>query len=172
LKIMRFSEKIGYLRKTSKVKQTMIGLGEAYSLWNTLEKRYDILISTQVLHEFTKDYDLKRIIGDGIEVIKYQITVLEKLMREFRIPMPNRPPQEANIVIDINTVTDQYIYREVYNGMSDFMFKHISNFQRAHGSYLRERFRKFLIQEMDLYDAFYEYGKSKGYLHEPPSFRV
>lgn len=168
---MRVAEKIGYLRKTPREKQSMITLGEAYSLWTTLEKRYDKLMTTQVLFEFVKDYDLKKIIGDGIEVLKAQITTLEKLMREFRVPMPNRPPEEANFVIDIDTVTDQYIYREIYNGMEDFMFKHISNFHRGHGSNLRETFRRFLNQEMDLYDAFYEYGKLKGYLHEPPSFR-
>lgn len=171
MKIMRFTEKIGYLGKTPREKQTMIGVGEAYSLWNTLEKRYDKLTATQVLIEFAKDYDLKKIIQDGIEVIKDQIIALEKLTKEFCVPMPSRPPEGANFVIDINTITDQYIYREIYNGMGNFMFQHISNFQRAHGSYLRETFRKFLIQEMDLYDAFYEYGKLKGYLHEPPSFR-
>ena len=169
---MRIAEKIGYLGKTPREKQSMISLGEAYSLWNTLEKRYDKLMSTQVLFEFIKDYDLKKIVGDGIEVLKVQITGLERLMKEFCIPMPGRPPEEANFIVDINTVTDQFIFREIYNGMEDFMFKHISNFQRAHGSYLRETFRNFLNQEMDLYDAFYEYGKLKGFLQEPPSFRT
>lgn len=86
--------------------------------------------------------------------------------------MPSKPPEEANIAVDPNTITDRYIYREIYNGVANFMFKHITNFQRAHGSYMREVFRKFLIQEMDLYDCFYEYGKLKAYSHEEPSFRL
>ncbi|WP_366924651.1 DUF3231 family protein [Metallumcola ferriviriculae] len=172
MKIMKFSERIGYIGKGSREKQEMISLGEAYSLWTTLEMRYDALITSKTLFELAKDEDLKKIIKDGIKVLSSQKETLEKLMREFRIPMPSKPPEEANIVIDINTVTDKYIYREIYNGMANFMFKHVSNYQRANGSYLREDFRRFLIQEMDLYDSFFEYGKLKAYLHEEPTFRT
>jgi len=172
MKIMRISEKIGYIGKNARQKQKMLSMGEAYSLWTLLEFRYDSLITSKTLYELAKDADLKIIIEKGIEVLQSQEDTLEKLMKEFLVPMPDKPPEYANIAADINTISDKFIFREIYNGMSNMMFKHISNYQRAHGSYLREIFRKFLNQEMDLYDEFYEYGKLKGYLHEPPSFRI
>lgn len=171
MKIMRVVEKLGYWGKTPNEKMTMIGLGEAYSLWSALEKRYDKLITTKILAAHIKDSDLKIIVKKGIEILQSQIILLENLVKEFYVPMPNRPPEDAIFSVNLNTITDHQIYREIYNGMGDFMFKHISNFQRSHSSYLRETFRKFLTEEMDLYDEFYEYGKLKGYLHEPPSFR-
>lgn len=171
MKITKLSERIGYLGKGPNQKQNMITLGEAYSLWSILVDRYDSLITSKTLLEFSKDEDIKKIIIDGIEVLEMQKEILEKLMREFHISMPSKPPEHANIMVDINAITDEYIYRTIYNGISTMMFKHLSNFQRAHGSYLRETFRKFLNQEMDLYDSFYEYGKQKAYLHECPSFR-
>lgn len=172
MRLMRISEKIGYISKNNRQKQMMISLGEAYSLWALTELRYDSLITTKTLYELTKDVDLKTIIKRGIDVLQSQENTLEKLMKEFLIPMPNKPPEYANICIDVNTVTDKFIFREIYNGMSNTMFKHISSYQRAHSSNLREVFRKFLNMEMDLYDEFYEYGKLKGYLHEQPLFRI
>lgn len=171
MKIMSILEKAGF-SADSEENQTLISIGEAYSLWTSLVSRYDSLISTKTLLEFVKDDDLKMIIRKGIEVIESQKIELEKMTRKFSIPMPSRPPEDCTVPVDINTVTDQFIYREIYNGMSNEMFKHISNYQRAHGSYLREIFRKFLNEEMDLYDKFYEYGKLKTYLIETPSFRA
>lgn len=172
MKIMRISEKIGYIGKNNRQMQKMISLGEAYSLWTLTEVRYDSLITSKTLYELAKDADLKIIIEKGIDILQSQEDTLEKLMKEFVIPMPDKPPEHANISVDMNSVTDKFIFREIYNGMSNTIFKHISNYQRAHGSFLRETFRKFLNQEMDLYDEFYEYGKLKGYLHEPPTFRI
>jgi protein subunit release factor A len=172
MKIMRISEKIGYIGKNNRQKQKMLTLGEAYSLCSLMEFRYDALITTKTLYEFSKDMDLKIIIERGINVLEAQESTLEKLMKEFLIPMPDKPPKYANISVDVGTITDKFIFRDIYNGLSNTMFKHISNYQRAHGSYLREVFRKFLIQEMDLYDEFYEYGKLKSYLHEQPAFRL
>lgn len=172
MKIMRLSEKIGYLSKSTRKKGRMIVIGEAYSLWTLLTQRYDALITSKTLYEFAKDSDLKKIVKDGIEVLESQKNTLEKLMQEFNVPMPAKPPEHANFMVDINTISDKFIYREIYDGMANAMFKHISCFQRANSSYLREVFRKFLTQEMDLYDSFYEYGKLKAYIHESPSFRT
>lgn len=171
MKIMRLAEKIGYMGKKPEEKMRMISLGEAYSLWTALVFRYDSLIETKTLLEFVKDTDLMMIVRKGIKVMEEQKETLERLAIEFSIPMPQRPPEEPNSVIDLNTMSDRIIFRKIYEGMSNTMFKHISNYQRAHGSYLREIFRTFLDEEMDMYDKYYEYGKIKSYLHEPPTFR-
>ncbi|EHQ88960.1 DUF3231 family protein [Desulfosporosinus youngiae] len=171
MKIMRLAEKIGYLGKTSEAKRRMISLGEGYSLWHAMVLRYDSLIETKTLLEFVKDTDLKMIIRKGIKVMEEQKETLEQLAKEFSVPMPQRPPEEPNSVIDLNTMSDRFVFRKIYEGMSNTMFKHITNYQRAHGSYLREIFRTFLDEELDMYDKYYEYGKLKSYLHEPPTFR-
>lgn len=171
MKIMRIAEKISRLGKKTKEKQKYISVGEAYSLWTSLEIRYDTLITTKTLLRFVKDRDLRIIIEKGIETLEFQVKSIEELVKEHAIPMPNRPPADCNITVDKDAVTDQFIYREIYNGMSNMMFKHLSNYQRANSSILREAFRKYLNQEMDLYDQFYEYGKLKAYLVETPSFK-
>ena len=172
MKVMRLAAQISRIASRAPKKQTLISIGEAYSLWTSLVVRYDTMITTKTFLQFVKDRDLRFIVGKGIETLEYQTDKLEELLKEYGIPMPNRPPADCNVTVDSNTVTDQFIYREIHNGLSNMMFKHLSNYQRATSSSLRELFRKFLNQEMDLYDQFYEYGKLKSYLLETPSFRV
>lgn len=172
MKIMRLSERIGYIGKSKREKQQMISIAEAYSLWKGLVFRYDSVGITRINYEFVKDADLKLIVKDGIQVLEEQIVFLENMMREFLVPMPSKPPAYANICADINALTDRVIFRDIFNGMQNAMFEHISSFQRSRSSIFREVFRKFLIQEMELYDRYYEYGKLKAYLNETPSFRI
>jgi protein subunit release factor A len=115
---MRISEKIGYIGKNNRQKQKMLTLGEAYSLCSLMEFRYDALITTKTLYEFSKDMDLKIIIERGINVLEAQESTLEKLMKEFLIPMPDKPPKYANISVDVGTITDKFIFRDIYNGLS------------------------------------------------------
>ncbi len=171
MKLMRLSERLGYRGKSSSEKGSMISIGESYAVWTALVWRYDAIADTMILLTFAKDEDLKIIIKDGLGVLEAHKEQLEKLTKEFGIPMPGRPPDEANVAIDINVVTDQFIFRQIYIGIADSLFKHLSYYQRSHGSYLREYFRKAFQEELQLYDEFYEYGKQKSYLHEPPSFR-
>ncbi len=169
MKIMKLAEKIGQLGKTTEEKQKYITMGEGYSLWTTLVSRYDCAITTKTLLNFVKDEDLRFIVKKGLRVLESQVEVLEDLCREFGVPMPSRPPQDCTVVVDNNILTDEFIFREIYNGMSNMMFKHLSNYQRAHNSSFRETFKKNLDEELDLYDNFYEYGRLKTYLMEPPS---
>ncbi len=172
MKFTRIGEKIGYLGKKPKEKAAMISIGEAYSIWTTLVYRYDALMTTKILGSFVKDEDLKRVVQRGLTILESQREQLEELAKEFNIPMPARPPESANVAADISTLTDELIYREIYSGLGDMMFKHVSSFQRAHGSRIRKVFRNFIETEMELYDSFYEYGKLKAYLNETPSFRL
>lgn len=171
MKVMRLAEKISQLSKKTSDKQKLLSLGEAYTLWTSLVIRYDTLITTKIYLSFVKDRDLRVIIEKGVETLQYQLESLERWVKEYGIPMPSRPPADCNTAVDKNMITDQIIFREIHNGMSNMMFKHISNYQRANSSLLRESFRKYLNQEMDLYDQFYEYGKLKGFLLEPPSYK-
>jgi hypothetical protein len=168
---MRLAEQIGEIGKKPEEKQVLISLGEAYSIWATLTARYDSMITTKTLLQFVKDKDLEIIIKRGLKVLENQVEVLEDLSKEYAIALPPRPPEDCTVTVDINTVTDQFVYREIYHGMANLMFKHLSNYQRAQSSTLREKFKVLLGEEMDLFDNFYEYGKAKTYLYEEPTFR-
>ncbi|MTI83246.1 MAG: DUF3231 family protein [Firmicutes bacterium] len=171
MKLVKLGEKISYLTKSTREKQTTISFGEAYHLWYTLVSRYDALHLTNILDRFTKDEDLKRILHDGLEILNSQIFRLESAMKEFGIPMPNKPPEQANINLDVNAITDQTIFRQIFDGLRHSLLLYTNNFNQSPTSTIRELFRGFLKEEMELLDKLFEYGKLKGYLNEIPTFR-
>lgn len=171
MKIAELGEVITNIGKSTKDMQRNISAGEAYHIWNTLVSRYDALNITNIFAGFTKDNDLKMIINDGLHVLNYEVNVLEKLMKEYGIPMPEKPPEQANITQDVNAITDKTIFRDIFHGIRDILKLYIHYFGESPTSHVRETFRSFVRKEMDLFDRFYEYGKLKGYLHETPTFR-
>jgi len=171
MKITKLTEELSNMGKSNKEMQRLISIAEADALWKALVSRYDALNITNILLMLVKDEDLIMIIKEGIQILNKEVSILEKHMKNFNIPMPNKPPEQANIALDINAITDMTIYRDVYNGMAATLQLHTLNFAVSKSSTLRESFRKLLIIEMDLFDKYVEYGKQKGYMHEEPSFR-
>ncbi|KJS21371.1 MAG: hypothetical protein VR72_10705 [Clostridiaceae bacterium BRH_c20a] len=172
MKITKIAEQIGNIGKRDDQKEKLITISEAHTIWETLTAKYDAMHLTNILLIFTKDDALKIIIKDGIEALKKQIVIMEKLMNNYNVPLTNRPPEKIHHSdIDINIMTDQVIYRTIHTGMQGNLMLIVDGFRHAISSIPREAFRNIMIIEMDLYDAFTEYGKLKGYLLSEPSFR-
>ncbi len=113
MKITSITEQLGSLGKSSKEKQKTISIAEADALWGTLVDRYDALNLTNTLLTAVRDEDLKMVIREGLDVLNSQIKALEGLMKTFSIPMPPKPPEQANVIIDLNALTDRAIYRTI-----------------------------------------------------------
>ncbi|KJS87728.1 MAG: hypothetical protein JM58_03435 [Peptococcaceae bacterium BICA1-8] len=172
MKITKIVEQIGNIGKRDDQKEKLITISEAHAIWETLTAKYDAMHLTNILLVFTKDDDLKIILKDGIEAIKKQIIIMEKLMNAYNIPLTNKPPDNINCSnVDINLMTDEMIFRTIDTGMQGQLVLLIDNFRHSISSIIREAFRTAVTIEMDLYDAFTEYGKLKGYLLREPSFR-
>ncbi|MEJ6950495.1 DUF3231 family protein [Natronospora cellulosivora (SeqCode)] len=172
MKINSFAEKMALLGKEADQKSTMITIGESYSIWNLLDKKYSAIITTQTLLEQVKDEEFKKIIANGLEVLLDQKKDLEKLSKEFSIIMPERPPEDSNTKINYETINDRFIYRLLIESLSTSMFQELSAYQRSDSAYTREIFKKHLETEIKLYDSFYEYGKLKNYLQVSPPYRL
>jgi len=172
MKFTKIAEQIGNIGKRDDQKEKFITVSETHTIWETLTAKYDAMHLTNILLVFTKDDDLKIIMKNGIEALKKQIIIMEKLMNTYNIPLTNRPPENINCSdIDINIMTDQVIYRIIHTGMQGNLMLLMDGFRHSISSVLKEAFRNTLVIEMDLYDAFSDYGKIKGYLLSEPSFR-
>lgn len=172
LKITKIAEELSNLGKSSSDNASAISMIDASNLWTTLVSRYDALSITNILFNLTKDEDLKKILNIGFKVLNRHIKVIENSMKHYGIPMPEKPPEHANIVLDVNAITDKIIYRHIYIGIQQTLDIHNHNIKHTNSSTLREKFRVFLHEEIELYDKFIEYGKLKSYLHETPTFRT
>ena len=172
MKIPKYMQKINELRMTTIDKQRDINVCEVFHLWNHLAQRYNILYTTNILAAFAKDDELKLILSIGKKTLGKNITFLEKQMTEYAIPLPERPPKQAQTIVSIEQITDRYIFRRILRGIQSALPTHTMAFVHSTSPKIRESFMSFLIEEMKLYDKFMEYGKIKGYEVLPPAYKA
>lgn len=158
--------------KSPKERSEQISSGEAQFLWHLLVERYDILETTNLLKTLAKDEDLKMIISKGHKVLLKQINDIEKTMKNYGIPLPLKPPEDISTTNTCNEITDRYIFRRIFRGIQQFLFTHLNCFAKASSDQFREKFRKYLLEELDMFDKLYEYGKMKNYLVQPPTYKI
>jgi len=165
-------QKLKEMGLSTKEKQGMINVSEVFHLWSHLIQRYNIMYITKLLLNFAKDEDLKIILNAGVKALDNHIVILEKEMQAYGIPLPNRPPKETQTTAAWEEITDRYIYRRVLRGIQAFLPTHTMAFVHSTSPKIRDLFMTFLIQEMQLYDNFMEYGKMKGYEVMPPVYNA
>jgi hypothetical protein len=170
MKILQKIQKIKESRMSTKDKQRSINVSEAFHLWNHLTQRYSVLHSTETLEPFARDGDLKIILTMGKNSLSKNISLLEKEVAMYGLPLPLRPPKRTNVSEIADPFTDRYIYRRILRGIQAFLPTHTMAFMHSTTPKIRDLFFNFMIEEMKIYDKYIEYGKLKGYVVIPPTY--
>lgn len=169
--IMETIEKLGNIGKDVRQKQQELTIFEVANLWHLLTSRYDAYETNSILTNFADAIDLKTILNKGHSTLQKQIVELEKLMENYGIVMPPKPPESTSNTNVVQAINDRYIYRQVLMGIQGFMQIHLTGFLESMSPGIRELFRRYLQEEMAMYDNLLEYGKMKGYVDNFPVFR-
>lgn len=172
MKILKQIQKITELGKSPTEKQRNINVSEVFHLWNHLVQRYNVIQVTNNLEIFARDEDLKLLLGYGRKSLEKHVSLLEKEMINYEIPLPVRNPKQTQATANVETISDRYIYRRVLRGIQSFLPIHTIAFTQSTSPKIRDMFMAFLIDEMKLYDRFLEYGKLKGYVMKPPVYKL
>ncbi|NLM52613.1 MAG: spore coat protein, partial [Firmicutes bacterium] len=62
--------------------------------------------------------------------------------------------------------------QSLFYGIQSFLGLYVQAFRDCANVKIRQKFKEFLLTEIELYDKLFEYGKMKGWLQKPPSYRV
>lgn len=170
MKILKYVGKISEMDKSLRNKQKTINVSEVYHLWNHLMQRYNVIYVTDLLNSFVKDDDLKFILNSGKKTLTKHIKLLEKELLNYGIPLPLRPPKQAQKTINAELISDKHIYRRILRGIQAFLPVHNMAFIHSTSPKIRDLFMSFMNEEMKIYDKYLEYGKIKNYLIEPPVY--
>lgn len=171
MKILEQFQKIAELGMSTKDKQSNINVSEVFHLWNHLVQRYNVIYLTETFEMFAKDADLKAVLNAGKKALNTHVTVLEKEMITYGIPLPVRPPKQTQATANLEEISDRHIFRRILRGIQSFLPTHTAAFVHSTSPKIRELFMSFLIEEMKLYDRFMEYGKMKAYEIMPPAYK-
>src|SRR5690554_4072093 len=130
-------QKIKDLTKSTQEKQEDLNAGEAFELWELLRSRYDVYYRTQVLENQACDQDLKIVVAYGLKILTRQIKKLEKLLLAYGLPLPEKPPEDVTETTKVESITDKYIYRNIFAGIRSFLPIHLSALVKASSPSIR-----------------------------------
>lgn len=148
--------------------------GEAFHIWDHLTSRYDSIEITQIYQSYAHDPDFKTVLLIGlVNVLNKQVKVLEKEMDHFGLPLPQRPPQSAQLLAQAQIFEDELIFRQVFTGMQFMLELHATALrQNATNDRLRKIYIDFIWEEVDVVNTWIKYGKLKGWLRPVPAYQV
>lgn len=172
MKLPTLYQKISEIGKEPSQKQQEISVSEVWHLHGHLIMRYDVLETTNIIGNYAQSPDLKLLLSKGTTVLEAQVKTLETLMKEYDIPLPERPPYGSKSTANVEIINDRYIFRRIYRGIQSFIPIHAGAFTQSTLPKIREQFKTFLMEEIELFNMLVEYGKIKGFEEVPPKYRV
>jgi len=152
--------------------QKELSVNDVWYMWKLLRTRYRVIEYTQFYLNFAHDTDFKAVLMLGLDELKEQAKKLEDLHRKYGITMPTPPPESVNTTVKLDDVDDRQIYQSLFYGIQSFLGLYVEAFRSCANAKIRQKFKEFLLTEIELFDKLFEYGKMKGWLQKPPSFRV
>jgi len=93
-------------------------------------------------------------------------------MIKYGIPMPPKPPEASASTVKLEVLSDKHIFTQVLMGIQSFLPVHTRAFIQSTNPTIREQFKNFLIQELDMYDKLFEYGKMKSWINPTPKYKT
>lgn len=170
--IMEKVQKITELGKSAREKQKFINVSEVFYIWDILVMKLDIMETVQIFDDFIKDYDLKIIKDEVVTGLQTGINDMEKLMTEYSLPFPARPPAGSNTSDSLEDITDRDIFQSLFEAVQAFFPVLSGGFMNSTSPKIREAFKDHLLVTLELHEVLVEYGKLKGFLNEPPVYRA
>jgi len=163
---------ISKIKKITK-REDSLDIQEAFNIYSLLRARYVSTQTIQLFKNFVHDVDWE-IILEGFQVhFEKQIDNLEKLGKEFRIIMPNRPPVDVKFATRVNDITDDYVYKKIYH---DLVAELMSLIHSVRSTSTNDNLRNIIIQDLIVhfedFDTLYKFGKLKGWEETYPVYKT
>jgi len=163
---------ISKIKKITK-REDSLDIQEAFNIYSLLRARYVSTQTIQLFKNFVHDVDWE-IILEGFQVhFEKQIDNLEKLGKEFRIIMPNRPPVDVKFATRVNDITDDYVYKKIYH---DLVAELMSLIHSVRSTSTNDNLRNIIIQDLIVhfedFDTLYKFGKLKGWEEIYPVYKT
>lgn len=161
MRISGVIDKAAIIGKAAARKQHDITIIEAGNMWNKLLARYDLIECLLFLTNYVKDEELLKEAQNLLKKIKRQALQLEKVMAEYSVILIPQPPSEIKTTEDIASITDRYIFSRIFHSIKRFLPVHIIAYVQSTTSNVRQMFKGFLLEEMDIFDGFQALGLKK-----------
>ena len=148
-----------------------VSLTEAFHLWDSLSQRYDQLQLTTFFLGIVHDQEFKIILQQGIKTLNEQVSLLEQKALNFEVILPERPPASLKVSIDPETLTDSFMFTNIFTGIVEAIDLHMrAVIETITNDSLRDLYVELLKEEVNIFNKFLMYGKAKGWTKITPIY--
>lgn len=150
----------------------MLDTQEAFNLWDMLRTRYDSMEQIQVFQNFIHDTDFNILVKVTLYgSFEKQINELEKLMNDYGLSLPRRPPKSVRTPANTEAIEDRFVATILMTLLQENISMHLRATRSSLTSDdLRKVFAKYLKSEMEIYNKAVKYIKLKGWFGTPPIY--
>ncbi len=148
-----------------------LSVAEAGNLWDHLTYRYANIHCSEVFKLLIHDKDFKVAIDMGLSLLVKQAKLLEKELKRFGIPFPQKP-SNVTTAADIKTLQeDVHLFGILYMSIQGATTLHAKSYKQCMTNHrVRGIFKQLLLEEVEKLDDFTRFGKLKGWLSPVPSY--
>ncbi len=159
--------------KQSRGLKEEIDIQEAFNIWNATRARYQSVETIKLYKNFVHDRDFNVILGKFDTTWTASAQKYEALAKKFKLKVPQKHARDFNISLKINEITDDLIYRRIYNDLvSEMYFLTTSYRSSSTNDNVRKTLRADLESHLKDFDVLYKYGKLKGWMDDPPAYKT
>ncbi len=163
-------KKITGLSKSTTQKQHSLNVSDVWHLWDILVAKYDTIEVINVYVNCAQTADLKAVVNETLKVVEGGADKLQQLMLEYAIPLPPRPPQGAKTTVNLELVTDKYIFNHLFDLIKQLPLLAVA-INYSGSPVIIKVFKNHIIQTIELIDNLSVYGEAKGYLQKLPMYK-
>jgi len=151
----------------------VVDIREVFNIWNLTRARYASSESTKFFINFVHDRDFAVLLASFLTHYEKQSKILESEGEKFRIKAPNPGPAELKTSTELHILTDKFIFRQVYHGLTAELMTLMAAIR---SSVTNDRIRSVIIRDMEQhlqdFEKLYKYGKVKGWQEDPPAHKT
>ncbi len=164
-------QKIANIGKSTKEKQSVISVVEVFYVWDILVTKLDIMEAVQIFQNMIEDDDLKFVNRQVANTLSSGIMDMERIMRDYDLPFPPRPPAAVNSTVRLENITDRDIFQMLYEAIQAFFPILGIGFMQSTTPDVRKAIKEHLLITIEMQEILVEYGKLKNFLYMPPVYR-
>lgn len=162
---------ISFLNNNNNNKE--VSTAESYNIWNLIKVGNHIINTINIKKNFIHDPEFLIIANETLDEYKKLVKVLSGFAINYKISQPSMPQKDIQFTANIDVITDEFIFRNMIQNIIFSIYEFIGAIK---SSTTTDQLRKFLIDftknSLDLYQFMYKYGKAKGWVEIPPSYKT
>ncbi|AZO94449.1 DUF3231 family protein [Halocella sp. SP3-1] len=156
-----------------RIKNKQISTAEAHNIWNLINLNNLNINTGNIFKNFIHDPEFLVLENNTIEEYKKINKTLKNFAIKYKISLPSMPQEDIQFTTNIDVITDEVIFKNMVKNIVYFTHELVAAIKSSTTTDdLRKSLIDFVKNNLNRYQTMYKYGKLKGWVEIPPSYKT